>query len=222
MIKTVLAGTATKNFTDVIEGCFGGMEDKGLCAAMEAEEGLPPEEEEEAVQPFTSTLSKAMKRKQPSSSETPKKISKKGAPICPLGDASVISPSTKDSKRYLHVGVEDRCISSRHSSSTSQKAGYGCQYSIVMQQEGIQIEDCDFISSVCGQLSTHICQIHLGAAVACYICNKHWWSASTWFDHMERVHPNLGVENYFVQEGSSIEEPRESLIIKQEVTEADL
>ena len=60
MIKTVLAGTAMKNFTDVIEAVFGGIKDKSVHTAMEAEEGLLPEEEEEVDQPSTSTLSKVM------------------------------------------------------------------------------------------------------------------------------------------------------------------
>ena len=41
MIKTVLAGTATKHFTDVIKAVFGGAEDKSVKKAMETEEGIP-------------------------------------------------------------------------------------------------------------------------------------------------------------------------------------
>ena len=46
MIKTVLAGTATKHFMDVIKAVFGGAEDKSVKRAMEAEEGIPPEDDD--------------------------------------------------------------------------------------------------------------------------------------------------------------------------------
>ena len=86
----------------------------------------------------------------------------------------------------------------------------------------VAIEDCDFISSVHGQLSTHIRQMHLGAAVVCYVCDKHWWSASTWLNYIEKAHPDLGEDNYFVHEGSTAEELHAALVIKQEITDADL
>ena len=72
MIKTVLAGTATQRFLDVIEAVFGGEEEKSIRDEMEAEEGIPldveeddndeeKEEEPEGDKASTSTLSKAMK-----------------------------------------------------------------------------------------------------------------------------------------------------------------
>ena len=64
--------------------------------------------------------------------------------------------------------------------------------------------------------------MHLGAAVTCYICDKWWWLASTWFDHMENSHSDLGEENYFSYEGSTAEEFCATLIIKKEVADTDL
>ena len=130
MIKTVLAAIVTKNFTDVIEVVFEGIE---VRTAMEAKEGLLLEEEE-TVQPSTSTLSKTMKRKQAPSTDVPqRKVSRKAVPICPLDKASVINPSEKHRKCYLHAGVDNCFTSSCQSSSVSQKVGYCCQYSAITE-----------------------------------------------------------------------------------------
>ena len=235
MIKTVLAGTATKHFTDVIEAVFGGVEDKSIKRAMEAEEGIPPdnddddEEEEDVpseptVEPSVSTLSKAMKRKAPPPTDNPKRSapSKKTSPICAPEDATIIYPSTKEEDRYLHAGVDNRFISSRKSSAVTQRAGYGCLYSTIMREEGTIMEECEFISSTRSQLSTHIRRSHLGAVVVCYVCDERWWGASTWLEHMEKVHPSLKRKDYFVKEGTDIAELKSALTIKQEVSAEEL
>ena len=231
MIKTVLAGTTTKQFTDVMEAVFGGVKEKAVKEAMEAEEGLPPEEEEEEEasipegEPSTSTLSKTLKHKAPPTTDKSKKPApgaKKYAAVCALEDAKVIYPSTNDQERHLHAGVDSHFISSRKSSALSQRAGYGCTYSEAMRSDGIIVEDCDFISSTKSQLSTHIRRSHLGAAVVCYICDERWWGVSTWYEHMEKTHPSLQKEDYFVKEGSNIAELRAALTIKKEVSPKEM
>ena len=184
MIKTVLASTATKHFTDVIEAVFSGAEDKSVKKAMETEEGILPDDDDDdaeedtpgkpTAQPSVSTLSKAMKRKAPPPADNPKKSapSKKTSPICALEDAMIIYPSAKEEERYLHAGVDDHFISSRKSSAVSQRASYGCLYSTVMREEGTIVEECEFVSSTRSQLSTHIRRSHLGVAVVCYVCDE--------------------------------------------------
>ena len=231
MIKTVLAGTATRRFTDVLEAVFSGEENKSVREAMEAEEGINPKEEEKeeevmesTPQPGTSTLSKALKRKAPPLSDNPKKLASgtKSSSKCSLADALVIYPSTTDQEKPLHAGVDSRFISARKSSSLLQRAGYGCLYSSAMREEGTIVEECDLISSTKGQLSTHIRRLHLGAAVVCYVCDERWWSASSWLEHMEKSHPSLKKEDYFVKEGTDINELKAALQIKKEVAPEDL
>ena len=189
LIKTVLAGTDTKNFTDVLEATFGGASEP---ACIEEEEEDDDEEEEEPeetierkeVEPSTSSAPTTLSRKCPAStpSEVPaKKQTKKGPShqICKLKDASPIYPMVADSESYLHSGVEDQFLSPRMSSSVSKDAGYACMYSEEMKKEGKIIPACEFISTTKGQLSTHIRQMHLGSAVTCYICRKKSWSAVT-------------------------------------------
>ena len=117
LIKTVLAGTATKNFTDVLEATFGGASEP---AHIEEEEEEDVEEEEEEpekateraeAEPSTSSAPTTRSRKHPSStpSEVPTKKQPKRGPsqICKLKDASPIYPTVADSEAYLHSGVED-------------------------------------------------------------------------------------------------------------------
>ena len=235
MIKTVLAGTATQRFLDVIEAVFGGEEEKSIRDEMEAEEGIPldvkeddddeeKEEEPEGDKASTSTLFRAMKRKAPPPTTNPKKsaLPPKTPAVCSLEQASIIYPSLANKDGYLQAGVDDRFISSRKSSSVSKRAGYGCQYNAAMRQDGVIVEDCDFVSSVRRQLCTHIRRAHLGAAVVCFICDKHWWSSSTWLEHMEKTHTTLQRDDYFIKEGSDITELKATFTIKEEVDPDDL
>ena len=228
LIKTVLAGTDTKNFTDVLEATFGGASEP---ACIEEEEEDDDEEEEEPeettkrkeVEPSTSSVPTTRSRKCPAStpSEVPaKKQIKKGPShqICKLKDASPIYPTVTNSESYLHSGVEDRFLSQRMSSSVSKDAGYACMYSEEMKKEGKIILACEFISTTKGQLSTHIRQMHLGSAVTCYICQKKSWSTVTWFEHMKKIHTDLQKRDYYVQEGADIE----SLKVKAEVDPTEI
>ena len=229
LIKTVLAGTNTKNFTDVLEATFGGASEPAHLE--EEEEGDDEEEEEEPektteraeAEPCTSSAPTTRSRKCPTStpSEVPmKKQSKKGSShqICKLKDASPIYPTVADSETYLHSCVEDRFLSPRMSSSIYKEAGYACMYSEEMKKEGKATPACELISTTKGQLSTHIRQIHLGSAVTCYVCQKNSWSAVTCFEHMRKVHTDLQKHNYYVQEGADIE----SLRVKAEVDPTEI
>ena len=227
LIKTVLAGTATKNFIDVLEATFGGASEP---AHFEEEEDVEEEEEEEPekategaeAKPSTSSAPATRSHKHPPStpSEVPaKKQPKKGpSQICKLKDASPIYPTVADSEAYLHSGVEDQFLSPRMSSSIYKEAGYACMYSAKMKKEGKVIPTCEFISTTKGQLSTHIRQMHLGSAIICYVCQKKSWSAVTWFEHMRKVHANLQKRNYYVQEGTNIE----PLDVKAEVDPTEI
>ena len=228
LIKTVLAGTDTKNFTDVLKATFGGASEP---AHIEEEEEEDDEEEEEPektteraeAEPSTSSAPTTRSRKQPAStpSEVPaKKQTKKGPShqICKLKDASPIYPMVADSESYLHSGVEDWFLSPRISSSIYKEAGYACMYSEEMKKEGKAIPACEFISTTKGQLSTHIRQMHLGSAVTCYVCQKKSWCTITWFDHMKKVHTNLQKHDYYVQEGANME----SLKVEAEVDPTEI
>ena len=104
------------------------------------------------------------------------------------------------------------------SSSVSKDAGYACMYSEERKKEGKIIPACEFISTMKGQLSTHVRQMHLGSAVTCYVCQKKSWSAVTWSEHMKKVHTDLQKCDYYVQEGTDIE----SLKVKAEVDPTEI
>ena len=201
LIKTVLAGTDTQNFTDVLEATFGGASEPAHIEEEEEEDDEEEEEQEETtkrkeVEPSTSSTPTTCSCKHPAStpSEVPAKKQTKNGPshqICKLKDASPIYPTVADSESYLHSAVEDRFLSPRMSSSVYKEAGYACLYSEEMKKEGKTMPACEFISTTKGQLSTHIRQMHLGSAVTCYVCQKKSWSTVTWFDHMKKVHTNL-------------------------------
>ena len=175
--------------------------------------------------PSTSTLSKAMKHK---SSETldmpisPKITRSSTKGVCSLSEATIIYPSTSDKKRYLHTGVEEKFISEHQSTTGGRSARYGCEFTDEMKKEGHIFKDCDFISTVRGQLSTHIWQHHLGVAVACFICDKRWWSAHTWIQHMRNTHKTLSQDDFFVKEGADIAKLRQGFVIKQEISSQDV
>ena len=60
IIKTALAGTQTKKFTDVMEAAFGG-DDRPVSAPTDESEEEEEEEPEATAEPGTSTLSKTLK-----------------------------------------------------------------------------------------------------------------------------------------------------------------
>ena len=138
--------------------------------------------------------------------------------------ASLYYPTTADAKTlYLHSGVDSSYYSSHQSSKGKGSAGNECQFTSIKKSEGIILPDCHFFSTTKGQLSTHICQHHLGLAVACYICpQKRWWSATTWKDHMQKCHADIGSEAFYVKEGVNIEEFKETLTIKKKVTAKEM
>ena len=118
--------------------------------------------------------------------------------MVPLKEATPLFPTTNHKGQYLHARIDPKFVSSCISSSTSTKAGYHCQFSSVSKEEGKLVPECDFFSTTKAQLSTHIRQHHLGLAVTCFFCNKHWWSSSSWFTHMEKVHSTLKKYDYFI------------------------
>ena len=111
---------------------------------------------------------------------------------------SPLFPTTNHKGQYLHAGINPKFVSSHISSTTSTKAGYYCQFSSVSKEEGKLVPDCNFFSTTKAQLSTHIRQHHLSLAVTCFICNKRWWSSSSWFTHMEKVHTTLKEDDYSI------------------------
>ena len=230
LMKGVLAGTMTQRFQDVMEAAFGGEEPPELRKAFEGEveEEADEAEAEEEDQPGTSsaTLSQAMKHKLPppdtgSAAKCKGQHLVKGG-ICSLSTADCIYPTTADSDNKLHSGVDPKFLSKRHSSSVTKEAGYTCQYSTVMKSEGKIVPECNFFSSVKAQLSTHIRQFHLGAVVTCYVCQKKWWAAATWYEHMTKIHTDLSSKDYYVKEGTNMQELQQTFTIKKEVTSVDL
>ena len=223
LMKTILGGTATDKLHGVLEGAFSSPGH----VPVAAEE---PEEEEEGLEQDLNLLAAAepstsghgTKRKLP----TPTGVSKKKGShpskgsVCSLNKANNFFPLIKDKDKYLHAGVEDRFISSRQSSSLTKDAGYGCLYSKALKADGKVIPDCSFFLTSKAQLNTHVRQFHLGIAGCCYVCSKHWWSASSWHDHMRRSHSELKEEDFYVREGLSGDEMK-SLIIKKEVEEVE-
>ena len=221
MIKTVLAGTATGHFTDVIETAFSEDEPVELQKVLDEAAEEEEEEEEEMEQGASASTSKGGKCK---SSTTPSTYSKckpahpsRGG-LCHLDDAEVYFPTITNKGAYLHAGVDGKFISTRKSSKSTPVAGYGCLFSQVSQEEGKKVTDCDFISTTKGQLSTHIRQAHLGICIGCYICDKKWWSSPSWMEHMKKFHSKLGEDAFFVKDGSNISR----LVVKEEVTEGDI
>ena len=192
-----------------MEAAFGGEEPAEVRQAFEGEAEEETEETPIATT-SSSTLSLAMKCKMPPTESGPPPKRKgshsvKGG-ICSLQKADCIYPTTADATNCLHAGVDPKFLLKRHSSSITKDAGYSCQYSEILKAEGKIVPECNFISSVKAQLSMHIHQFHLGATVTCYICQKKWWLATTWYEHMVKVHTDLLSKNYFVKEGTDIQE----------------
>ena len=210
VIKAALASTHTDRLINVLEAAFVGKESK---SAPQTSDPLGEEEEDEdkALEALltehsqegtsTSTFSKVLKRKMPAPSEVkikrpPSHPSKGG--VVTLKEATPLFPTTNHKGQYSHAGINPKFVSSWISSTTSTKAGYYCQFSSTSEEEGNLVLDCDFFSTTKAQLSMHIRQHHLGLAVTCFVCNKHWWSSSSWFTHMEKVHTTLKEDDYFI------------------------
>ena len=237
VIKTALAGTQTDRLVNILEAAFVGEEKSSLPSSDPL--GEEKEEEDKALEALlsehskasgasTSTLSKALKQKLPPPSEEeakrpPSHPSKGG--VITLKEASPLFPTIAHKGQYLHIGVNSKFISSRVSSSNSTKAGYYCQFSSVSKEEGKLVPECEFFSTTKAQLSTHICQHHLGLTVTCFVCNKCWWLASSWFSHMEKIHVNLKEDDYFIRsdaEAQLLEFHGSGLVVKEEVAAADV
>ena len=216
-MKGVLTGTVTKKLQDVLEAAFceEGVKDDDYIPDEEEETGeVEPEEE-------TST-STGIKCKAPPPTSAAKH-SKVG--ICALSDATVHYPTTSEaqSSTYLHAGVDPRFFSSHKSSAKTKVAGYECQYTAIKREEGLDISNWTLFSMTKSQLSTHIQQHHLGVAIGCYICpTKHWWSGSSWMEHMKICHPDLQSDCFFIKEGTDLQELQKSIEVKQEVAEDNI
>ena len=221
LIKTVLAETATSHFTDVIEAAFCDEEPTELQKALNKALDEEDKEEEEMEQGATGSTSKGGKcksSKTPSTSTKCKPAHPSHGGLCHLDEAKIHFPTIVDKGAYLHAGVDRKLISARKSSKSTPVAGYGCLFSQVSQQEGKKVPDCDFISTTKGQLSIHIRQTHLGVTIGCYICDKKWWSSSSWMEHMKKFHSKLGEDAFFIKDCTNIT----GLIVKEEVTEGDI
>ena len=223
IMKIAFAGTRASRLVGVVEAAFVGEESK-IKETSPLEGPLEEETEIDADIPesgandptATSTLSGAMKRKQPAPTPTltkKKKVAAKG--LCLLTEATPLYPSENDKGNHLHAGVPSEYFSSHYGGTTP---GYACNFSNSLKESGKIVEECSFFSSVKAQLSTHIRQYHLGVAVCCYLCGKRTWSSSAWYSHMEKVHTTLQKDDYFIKEGVEIAK----LEVKAEVTVDDI
>ena len=212
VIKTALAGTQAECLINVLEAAFVGDEAK-IISGVEGdtldEEEVEDEHLEQMMEnletetPSTSTLSKMLKRKLPPPTKEGKKkafIHPKKGGVSTLKDVTPLFPTTAHHGKHLHVDIDPKFISTHLSSKHSPKAGYCCMFSTVAKSEGKLVTDCEFFSTTKAQLSTHIHQHHLGVAIACFVCNHCWWSAPSWFSHMEKAHRNLKEADYFIHE----------------------
>ena len=224
IIKTTLAGLAAGKLVDVIKATFGGEEREVEHEALEEVfEEDNPKEDLPTDQPSSSRGTK-QKGSTSSTSVSKHQIShpSKGG-IVPLKDATPYHPTVKDKKGYHHAGVNPRFYSKWKSSLVYNMAGYSCLYSEVKQGEGEGVPPCEFFSMVKSQLSTHICQHHLGIVVTCFICSGCWWSGTSWYDHMENKHSTLKEEDFFLREGAEGELKKlKQMIIKKEVNPEDV
>ena len=202
----------------MVEAAFGG--DEPLEVQNIYEEATEEEEEEESIlfeESATPSTSKVGKQKQ-SSLSAPKGAKSSKLGFCSLENAEVYYPTTANEGSVLHAGVDPKYLSSRKLSHHTAAAGYRCLYSDVCKSEGKIVPNCDIISTTKGQLSTHIRQHYLGLAVACYICQKKWWSAATWMDYMRKAHKEVGADIFFVKEGMD----KDIVQVKQEVEAGDI
>ena len=123
LIKTVLAGTATERFTDVIEAVFGPEEPRDVREAFEevpddGEEGEENKEEEEELAieatalPSTSTGTKRKRSSTVPSSGKRKPAHPTRGGLCSLDTAQIYFPTTSDAGVHLHAAVNPKYISS--------------------------------------------------------------------------------------------------------------
>ena len=139
---------------------------------------------------------------------------------CPLNEATQIFPTKSDQQEgYLHVGVKKELRSPRLSSKYVKDVGYMCNFvqAMIDAGTGAGFSPCNDISSNMGQLSTHIRQTHLGAALQCYVCGYRAWSGKTWKDHMKEKHTDLGEDNFFIADEADVGK----FIIEHEVEPKD-
>ena len=140
--------------------------------------------------------------------------------LCPIKEAIPIFPTKSDQREgYLHAGVKKELRSPRLSNKYVKDVGYMCNFvqAMIDAGTGAGLTPCNDISSNMGQLSTHIRQTHLGAAVTCYVCGYRAWAGNTWRNHMKDKHADLGEDNFFISDEADTSE----YIIKHEVVSKD-
>ena len=202
IIKMAMAGLAAGKLVDIVEATFGGEETEAEREALEEVfQEDDPKEDPSTDQPSTSHGTKCKSSASTSTAKHQISHPSKGG-IVSLKDATPYYPTVNDKKGYHHTGVDPHFFSKHKSSLVHKSAGYSCLYLEVKQGEGKDVPPCEFFSTVKSQLSTHIRQHHLGIAVTCFICSGHWWSGTSWYDHMESKHSALKEEDFFLKEGA--------------------
>ena len=135
---------------------------------------------------------------------------------CSIKEATPIFPTKSDQRDgYLHAGVKKELWSPCLSSKYVKDVGYMCNFvqAMIDAGTGTGLAPCNDISSNMGQLSTHIRQAHLGAAVTCYVCRYRAWAGRTWRNHMKEKHADLREDNFYISDETDMSE----FIIKHEV-----
>ena len=221
-IRSALAGTATSKLTDVLEAVFGvpeeftsEMEEEELDEAEEdlPAEGVVPKSSEAEAGPSTS---KGIKHKTPMTKATSSKCKQSKptkAGVCKIKDATPLYPSNP--KGYLHTGVPGEYISKQEGSKYTGTAVYICEFSKTEQAKGKSVPDCDVMCQQKAQVSSHICQFHLGNCICCYLCGHRWWSTTEWRGHMVKEHPAIPENTWYVAPGDASQQ----FIIKSKVVE---
>ena len=128
-------------------------------------------------------------------------------------------PAEQKLEMPCDTGVKKELRSPRLSSKYVKDVGYMCNFvqAMIDAGTGAGLSPCNDISSNMDQLSTHIRQTHLRAALQCYVCSYQARSGKTWKDHMKEKHMDLGEDNFFIADEADISE----FIIKHEVESKD-
>ena len=133
--------------------------------------------------------------------------------MCKLEDAAPLYPFQE--KGYLHTGVPAEYVSKREGSKYTGSTVYICKYAKAEQAKGNPVPNCDVTCQQRAQVSSHICQFHLGNCICCYLCGHQWWSATEWHGHMIKEHSDITENTWYVAPG----DPTQQLVIKTEIVE---